>query len=51
MRSESDLLEYIGQRINDLLQESEQEKSRLKREKIGAIIQEYKELLEYYQSN
>lgn len=49
MRSESDLLGYIGKRINVLLKENEQEKSRLKREKISAIIQEYKELLEYYQ--
>lgn len=48
MKSEDELLEYIGERVKALRSKSDLAKSRLEKEKTSAIIQEYKELLEFY---
>jgi hypothetical protein len=50
MKSEKELLEYIGRRIKTLSEEIDITKSRLQKEKRRAVIQEYYELLKYYKS-
>lgn len=48
MKSEQELIERIGERIDILRNESNESKSRLQREIRLFAIQEYKELLEFY---
>lgn len=50
MKSEEELLNYIGERIKMHLNQSSAAKSRLEKEKISAVIQEYKKLLDFYKS-
>lgn len=48
MKTEQDLIEYIGQRIDILRKEINESNSRLQKEKREFALQEYKELLEFY---
>lgn len=48
MKTEDELLIHIGNRIKSLRDAIDKAKSRLEREKLSAVLQEYKELLEFY---
>lgn len=49
MRTEQELFEYIGKRISELREKCDNAKSSIERRIYSSIIQEYKELLEFYQ--
>ncbi len=48
MKTEKELIERIGKRIDILRKEANESKSRLQKEKRQFAIQEYTELLEFY---
>lgn len=50
MKTEKEMLEYIGKRIEENRKKYDKSRSRLQKERAQVVLQEYYELLEYYKN-